>query len=55
MDNYKVISVAMGFSLKRALAQLTAEVNEAMGRGWQPLGGVAVGGTHVMQTLRRER
>ena len=55
MENYKVISVGMGFSLKRALAQLTTEVNEAVARGWRPCGGVAVGGTHVMQALLRER
>ncbi len=55
MDNYKIISVSMGFSLKRALAQLTTEVNEAMARGWRPAGGVAVGGTHVMQALLRDR
>lgn len=55
MENYKVITVAMGFSMKKALAQLTTEVNEAIARGWRPAGGVAVGGTHLMQALRRER
>lgn len=55
MENYKIISVGMGFSLSKALAKLTAEVNEAIGRGWRPAGGVSVGGTHVMQALQRDR
>ncbi|GAB5562578.1 MAG: hypothetical protein SynsKO_42250 [Synoicihabitans sp.] len=55
MDNYKIVSVSMGFSLSKALVKLTAEVNDAITRGWRPSGGVAVGGTHVMQAMQRDR
>jgi hypothetical protein len=53
--DYRVVSVTMGFSMKKAIAQLTLEVNEAFTRGWKTAGGVAVVGTHLMQAMVRHR
>ena len=55
MDNYQIISVSFGFSPKKALAELTRQVNEAMRQGWSPLGGVAVTGTLILQTMGKNR
>ncbi len=55
MDTYDVIAVTMGLSLKKALGELTTQVNQAMSRGWRPAGGVAVAGTRLMQAMVKER
>jgi hypothetical protein len=39
---YRIINVSAMWSLKKALEKLTAEVNDAMAQGWEPLGGVCV-------------
>lgn len=54
-NEYRVISITMGFSMKKAVTQLTTEVNEAITRGWSTAGGVAVGGTQLMQAMVRHR
>lgn len=53
--DYRVISITMGFSMKKAVTQLTSEVNDAIHRGWRTAGGVAVGGTQLMQAMVRPR
>lgn len=53
--DYRVVSVAMGFSTKKAVTQLTLEVNEAFARGWKATGGVTLVGTHLMQAMVRHR
>ncbi|MDB4385397.1 hypothetical protein N9023_02645 [Opitutaceae bacterium] len=54
-NDYRVIAVTMGFSMKKAVSQLAVEVNEAIARGWKTADGVAVGGTQLMQAMVRSR
>jgi hypothetical protein len=52
---YKIISVPQMFSRNRALEKLTREVNEAISLGWEPLGGLAIGGTILYQAMIKRR
>ena len=55
MDTYQVITVAMGFSHKKAIDTLTREVNQAIVRGWKPIGGVTMSGTLLCQAVLKDR
>jgi len=52
---YKVIAITNIFSPKKALERLVAEVNEAIALGWEPLGGIAVEQTRVLQAMVKRR
>jgi hypothetical protein len=52
---YRVISVRACFSLKRAGERLTKEVNEAIALGWEPVGGIAVAKTGLLQAMIKRR
>lgn len=55
ITEYRVIAVSRAFSQKKAIRQLEQEVNEAIARGWEPIGGVAVGGNTYYQALVKRR
>ena len=55
MNPYHVISVSVGFSQRKALENLMNEVNQAVTRGWRPIGGVVVSGTLLLQTMLKDR
>jgi hypothetical protein len=52
---YRIISVSTVWSQKKAIEKLTKEVNEAISLGWEPLGGVALIGTDVVQVMIKRR
>ncbi len=55
MDSYQVITVTMGFSHKKAIDTLTKEVNQAITRGWKPIGGVTMSGTLLCQAVYKDK
>ena len=55
MNPYHVISVSVGFSQKKAIETLMNEVNQAVVRGWRPVGGVVVSGSLLLQTMLKDR
>tara|TARA_B110000305_G_scaffold236684_1_gene298521 strand:- start:2027 stop:2203 length:177 start_codon:yes stop_codon:yes gene_type:complete len=55
IEDYQVVSATIGFSMKRAVTQLTLDVNEALKRGWKPIGGISVVSTQLMQAMVRSR
>ncbi len=52
---YQVLHACHFLSISRALERLTAKVNEAIARGWEPLGGVTVSdkGTVAQAMVKR--
>ena len=52
---YKVISTSCCFSMSRALAKFTKEVNDAIAEGWEPVGGVTFAQTSMLQALIKRR
>ena len=55
ITEYRVITVSRAFSQKKALQQLEQEVNEAIARGWEPIGGVAMAEHVYSQALVKRR
>lgn len=53
--DYRIITASVGFSINKAVTQLTLDVNEAAARGWKPNGGIAVYSTCLMQVMVRTR
>jgi hypothetical protein len=54
-SEYRVISVESILSTQRALTKLIKEVNEAIAQGWEPIGGIAMHSSHVMQAMMKRR
>jgi hypothetical protein len=54
-NQYQVISIDFMVSRKRALEELTQEVNKAILSGWEPLGGVVIHDAIVAQALVKRR
>ena len=52
---YQVIRVSATFSFKKGLNKLIKEVNEAMNVGWEPIGGVTLAGTELVQAMVKKR
>ncbi|MBK1878684.1 DUF1737 domain-containing protein [Pelagicoccus mobilis] len=52
---YKLISEGFAFSQKKAKTRLVDRVNDAIRKGWEPLGGVAVTSNSFVQTVVKRR
>ncbi len=52
---YKIVSVAALFSGSKALEKLAKEVNDAIGLGWEPVGGIGVAGGVLVQAMVKRR
>jgi len=52
---YKLITEGFAFSQKKAQAKLVERVNDAIRKGWEPLGGVSVTSNSFVQSVVKRR
>ena len=52
---YRIISVSYVVSVTKALEKLARSVNEAIARGWEPIGGVTIAGNILSQPMIKRR